>query len=93
MGHVVVKLKRPVTLGEQGEPVTELRLRDEVVAGDLRGLEMRHPLHWDDMLKIAGRLAAQPDAVMNKISMEDLGQVTPLVLGFLGLGQETGKTP
>jgi len=91
----VYKLKRPVALGEQGAPITELIFRESVVAGDLRGIKLaslREPA-TDDMLKIGGRLCGQPDAVMNRLSLEDFGKVMEIVGGFLSDGQPTGSEP
>ncbi len=87
-------LKKPVQLGE-GEPVTELVFREELVSGDFRGLKVNSlsdPL-MDDLLKIAGRLCAQPDVVMGKLGMLDLSEVIGIVGGFLQAGQETGIAP
>lgn len=86
-----ITLKRPVIHGS--ETIAELTLREEVVAGDMRGLPMRDPPHWDDLLKIAGRLAAQPDSVMARLSFADTSKVIEVVAGFMGAGLETGPTP
>jgi hypothetical protein len=93
MDHVVIQLKKPITLSAESAPITELRIRNEVVAGDVRGVPMRNPMDWSDLLKIAGRLAAQPDAVMNKLSMVDLAAVAEQVIDFLGIGPATGSEP
>lgn len=84
-------LKNPIQLGE-GPAVTELNFREEVVAGDMRGLPMRDPMHWDEILKLASRLSGQPEAVINKLSFRDLTEVTKRVAGFIGAGLETGTT-
>jgi hypothetical protein len=86
-----VKLTTPIQFGE--ETIAELRFREEAVAGDMRGIPMRDPMYWDDLLKLAGRLCAQPDAVISKLSMADLQEVVPLVAGFLGGGPATGSAP
>lgn len=90
-GHVKVKLKKPIAFGDQ--TITELIIRDEVVAGDMRGIPMRDPMWFDDVLKLLGRLAAQPDPVINKLSFEDLAEVAPLVAGFIGGSPPTGTEP
>lgn len=82
-------LKKPIQVGD-APPVTELNLREEVVAGDLRGVPMRDPMLFDDLLKIAGRLCAQPDNVMARLSFQDLMEVAPLVAGFIGGSPPTG---
>jgi hypothetical protein len=83
-------LKKPIKLGEEGEPISVLTFREEVVAGDMRGIPMREPPHYDDLMKIAGRLCGQPDPVMNKIGFEDMKEVLEIVGGFLSGGPETG---
>jgi hypothetical protein len=88
---VILKLSSPVAHGSV--TVTELNFREKVVAGDLRGVPMRDPMHFDDILKIAGRLCAQPDPVMNALSIEDAMGVVETVGGFIGASQKTGKEP
>jgi hypothetical protein len=83
-------LKRPIKVGSI--EVTELNFREEVVAGDMRGIAMRSPMHWDDILKLTARLCAQPDQVINAMSAADLPKVTELVSGFLASGLETGNS-
>lgn len=84
-------LKYPVTVGDV--TVSELTIREKIVAGDLRGVPMRNPLHTDDLLKIAGRLCAQPDAVMNGLSLEDFDELAGIVVGFTNGGQKTQTAP
>lgn len=87
-------LKKAIRLTENTPEVAELVFREEVVAGDLRGVKqssLADPL-VDDILKIAGRLTGQPEAVMNRLSPEDLGEVMALVHGFFLGGQKTGST-
>lgn len=88
-------LKRPVKVGESSPEVTELVFRDEVVAGDLRGIRMSGLVDpsVDDLLKIGGRLCGQPEAVMNRLSPEDFGEVAAIVNGFFKAGPETGTKP
>lgn len=88
MASVKLQLKNPIQVGE-GAPITELNFRDEPVAGDMRGIPIRDPMLWDDILKLAGRLCAQPDAVMNRLSFGDLQEVAKLVGGFTGGGLGT----
>jgi hypothetical protein len=91
---VKLVLKKPIRLGESTPEITELVFRDEVVSGDLRGIKQSSlvdPL-VDDILKIAGRLCAQPDAVMSRLSPEDFGEVLALVNGFFKVGPPTGPT-
>jgi hypothetical protein len=59
----------------------------------MRGIPMRDPPFWDDLLKVAGRLCGQPDALINKLSFEDAAEVVSLVGGFTGLSRPTGTGP
>jgi hypothetical protein len=91
---VKLVLKKPIRLGESTPEITELVFRDEVVSGDLRGIKQSSlvdPL-VDDILKIAGRLCAQPDAAMSRLSPEDFGEVLALVNSFFKVGPPTGPT-
>lgn len=92
MGIRKVILKKPIQFGQEGAPITELAFRDEIVAGDLRGIPMREPMLFDDILKMAGRLCGQPEAVMNRLSMADLQEVAALVGSFTESGPATGPT-
>lgn len=86
-------LKRPVSVGSV--EVTELVFREELVAGDLRGVKassLSDPT-IDDLLKISGRLCGQTDQVMSRLSVDDLGRVLEVVGGFLSGGPPTGPTP
>jgi hypothetical protein len=94
VSHRVFKLKKPIKVGETTEPVTELKLREEVCAGDLRGIKLsslQDPM-TDDLLKIAARLSGQTELVINKLGLEDMGEVLAAVVDFLGAGQGTGTT-
>lgn len=84
-------LKEPIVMGDM--TITELNVRERVVAGDLRGIPMRNPMLTDDLLKIAGRLCAQPDNVMNALGLEDFEQLAEVVMGFSNGGQRTPTTP
>lgn len=88
-------LKKAIQVGETQPPVTELVFREEVVAGDLRGIRMSGLADpsVDDLLKIGGRLCGQPEAVMNRLSPEDFGEVAAIVNGFFKAGPETGTKP
>lgn len=88
-------LKKPIRLGETTPEIRELRFRDELVSGELRGIKISGLQDPDvgDLLKIAGRLCGQPDVVMNRLAVEDLGAVVEVVAGFLSDGRGTGIEP
>jgi hypothetical protein len=89
---VKLVLKKPVVLDPKAAPISELTFREEVVAGDLRGIRAKALAdpEFDDLLKIAARLCGQPAVVMNALGLEDFGRVTEAVAGFLSGGQPTG---
>jgi hypothetical protein len=95
LSRLPLKLKKPISLGEEGAPITELSFREEIVAGDLRGIKLKslEDPAADDLLKIAGRLCGQPDAVMSRLGLADLAQVLEVVGGFLSAGLEIGSEP
>lgn len=88
-------LKKPITVGEKGQPVTELVFREEVVAGDLRGIKLSSmaDLTADEVCKIAGRLCGQPDVVMSRLGIDDFAEVVRIINPFLNPGQPTGSNP
>lgn len=95
MPHVIT-LRKPVQVGE-GEPVTKLTFREEVVSGDLRGVNLAHitgeVFDAAEILKLAGRLCAQSDPVMNRLALADFQEVAAFVGGFFSDGPTTGSTP
>jgi hypothetical protein len=90
-----IALTKPITLTEGGPTITELSFRDEVVAGDLRGVKMSslQDPPTEELLKIAGRLCAQPDVVMNRLSLADFVSVAEAVVDFLNRGLPTPTAP
>jgi hypothetical protein len=90
-----VILKKPIQIGESAPPIAELRFREELRAGDLRGIIIREEMRFDDVLTILGRLCGQPDVVMNGLSMEDFEEIGGVLGGFFGSSAHGpgGKTP
>ncbi len=92
-------LKDPIAIlskdtGLPIETVSELTFRESVCAGDLRGIKasaLGDPM-IDDIIKIAGRLSGQSEAVMIRLSFQDLDEIGALVFGFLHAGRKTGTT-
>lgn len=87
-----LKLQDPVKLGELPE-IGDLSFRETVVAGDMRGIAVRSPMNFEDVLKIAGRLTGQTDQVMNGLSYRDMLSVIEMVGGFLEHGPKTVTAP
>lgn len=72
--------------GADGRELTSLTLRERVVAGDVRGIKLSQleEVNADDYLRIIGRLSAQPDHVINRLSIQDVAGLVEVVVGFLG---------
>lgn len=88
-----IELKSPIKLGEHGEAITHLNLRESVCAGDLRGIKVSglSDPSTDDLLKITSRLSGQPDAVLNKLELADFSAVLEAVSGFIEAGLKAGS--
>lgn len=89
-------LKRPIKVGDAPE-ITSLTLREELSAGDLRGLKLRSlasPLDMsvDDMLKIVGRLSGRSDPEMSRLSPEDFGALGEIIADFFSSGSSPTET-
>ncbi len=84
-------LKKPVQNGSV--TVTELTFREEMVAGDVRGIIVRTEMTFDDFLKIGGRLCAQPDQVMNSLGMADMLAIIGFVAPLFAGGPSTAPAP
>ncbi len=87
------KLKRPLRLTESAAEVTELHLREELCAGDLRGIKLATlgDMATEDVLKVTSRLCGQPEALLAKLHVADLMKIAEIVVGFLGSGLEIGN--
>lgn len=82
-----IKLDDPIQYGS--ETISQLELR-KPKAKDMRGLPLQ--MGMDDMLKLASRVSAQPDSVIDELSIGDLGRVMEVVGNFIEAGRVTGKT-
>jgi len=85
---VRLELKKPIKLGEHGTPIDHLAFRESICAGDLRNLKVSElgDMTVDNLLTLASRLTGQPDVVMNKLELVDLGEVIKIVGGFIEAG-------
>lgn len=79
-------LKTPITVGS--ETITTLEFR-EPQAGDIRSFPLQNQTAGD-LLNVAGKLCNQPQAVIDKLGVEDLVGITALVVDFLPAGLVTG---
>jgi hypothetical protein len=88
-----IKLTEAVRVGST--EVAEITLRDRVVSGDLRGVSWRklESLDHDAIMTIGGRLAGQPDVVMQGLVLTDALRVVEAVVALFGTGPLTGRTP
>lgn len=92
---MIIKLERPLKVGEKGVEITELNLRERICAGDYRGLILgtlmastTAAVPVDDYLKIASRLSGQPELVINDLSEDDLAKVINAINSFRQAGQK-----
>jgi tail assembly chaperone E/41/14-like protein len=86
---VTVKLQHPIRLGES-QVIEELIIRP-LTGRDLRRLPQASNL--DTTLALAGRLSGQPDAVIDRLTGEDLAEVLQAVDNFMPSGRPTGSAP
>lgn len=84
-----VKLRTPIVLGK--ETVTELTFRPPT-GKDFRKLRMEKGLELDAVLVFAGRLAGQPDIVIDKLEGEDLAEVIGIANVFMAAGLPGGSS-
>ena len=95
---MIIKLERPLEVGEKGKTITELVLRERLCAGDYRGLKLGSlmtsigEVPVDDYLKIASRLSGQPDVVIHDMSETDLARVINAINSFRQAGPKTETT-
>jgi hypothetical protein len=78
-------LKEPIHLGSQ--LISELEIR-KPKAKDIRPCPT--DMQTRDILDLAGRLCAQPPAVIDELSMEDTIALLDIVSNFIKPGPETG---
>ena len=83
-----VKLRTPIDFGSQR--IEELTFRTPA-GKDFRRLPPDGS-SMDVTLILAGRLSGQPDAVIDKLSGDDLWEVMTIVGGFMPGGPATGST-
>jgi hypothetical protein len=78
---VIVPLLDPIEFA--GETITELNIAEKVKAKHWKGIPVRNPPLHDDLLRLSGALAAQPDLVIEELSNRDMNNVIAIVAGFL----------
>ena len=88
-GAKVVKLKYPVTIDREGEPVKELVFERRPKAKDMRGLNTN--LTMDDMFLLLGRLSNQPTPVILELDVEDMAEAMKVMADFLPGSLRTGS--
>jgi hypothetical protein len=79
----LVKLRNPIALGSETIEVLEFR---ELEAGDLFGCSLRGltiDVDATALLRLAGKLAGQPEGVIKRLKGADIGEVLEVVSGFL----------
>lgn len=76
---IVVELKTPIDLGKS--TVTRIEIRRGRL-GDLKGMQLSEKLPADHLLLIASRLSSQPLGVIERLDMDDSGEVMAAVMDF-----------
>jgi len=89
-----VKLKTPITFGSA--TIGELTFR-RPKAKDFAGIELKIGdgglvLDFSSILRLAGRLCGQPDAVIGEVDIGDFTEITEIVMGFIMPGRPIGET-
>ena len=83
----IITLRKPLPHGEA--LITELKFEREMVAGDLRGIEITRLTH-DNLYEVAGRLCAVPAPVLAQLAMPDYLEVSAYVSRFFDDSPATG---
>lgn len=84
-------LKRPISIPGAPAPIAELTLREELCAGDFRGIKLGNlgnPVEMpaDDMIKLISRLSGRSEHEIGKLSDFDFGVIGERVIGFFSPG-------
>lgn len=91
-----ITLKKPFAFGS--DHISELNFREELCAGDLRGVKLALAAEGDigPLMTIAGRLCGKVDPVMSKLGLADTKQCTDyvnkLLADFFGNGAEADSS-
>lgn len=85
---VKITLKKPI--GPAHEPVTELVIKREPVAGDLRGMKLGN-MTFDDIITLGARLVNEPPSTLSQMSVPDFNRLSEILAAFLTDGPETGS--
>lgn len=83
----VVKLQYPVERGS--ERITELVFRRGRV-GDMKGMKLGETVAASDLVLIASRMCGQPVDVIEKLDVDDAGEVMDIALSFFAKCLQTG---
>lgn len=94
-------LRKPISIPNL-PTITEITLREELCAGDFRGIKLRaiSDPTGDDMIKLISRLSGHPEAVIGHVphgmGEQDLDELGEKVIGFFkreGPPQAGPQTP
>lgn len=86
---VVVQLRVPVEFGSRTIATIEMR-RGRL--GDIKGMKLSGEMPTDQLILIASRLSGQPVQVIERLDMEDAGEVMAAAMGFYGSCLGGGRT-
>lgn len=84
----VVKLQHPIDHGS--ERITSLEFRRGRI-GDLKGVKLGKELPTEDLVRLASKLCGQPVGVIDKLDIDDAGEVMDIALDFFAKCLATGQ--
>jgi hypothetical protein len=85
---ITVKLSVPVEWGK-GEPIRELTFR-RWKPSDGIGVNLLQPT-IENFLAVASRMCGQPVAMLQRVDMDDIGEVNAIAVRFFGKCLTTGN--
>lgn len=85
----VVRLRYPIEWGS--ESITQLTFRRGRL-GDIKAMRLSKEVPTDQLVTIASRLSGQPTQVIEKLDVDDAGEVLAIALDFYGRCLGAGKT-
>jgi Phage tail assembly chaperone proteins, E, or 41 or 14 len=86
---MVIELKVPIVFGSQ--TIETLKIRRGQLS-DIKGMRLGGDLSANDLMTIASRISGQPTNIIERLDMEDAGEVMAAALSFYAKFLKAGKT-
>lgn len=86
---MVIQLKVPIVFGSQTIETLEIR-RGKL--SDIKGMRLGGDLSASDLMTIASRISGQTTNVIERLDMEDAGEVMAVALSFYAKFLKAGRT-